>query len=153
MSLRVTGEVSDGVRKAALAAYPEECCGILIGAVAGDFDKPDRAVDADEIAPLPNGWESAGRTHRYAIDPKTIVAIEKRLSGTQRSIVGYYHSHPDVPAWPSPFDLLRAWPCYSYWILSVVKGKVASSRSWMRSEDGNSFFEEKLTGDTHGNTD
>jgi len=44
----------------------------------------------------------------------------------------------------SPFDLERAWPCYSYWIVCVREGRTAGSRSWMRSEDGKSFSEEDI---------
>lgn len=145
MSLKVPKKVADQVRAAAEAAFPEECCGFLIGPLPDGFEKPDREVVVQEARPLPNGWESAARTHRYQIDPKVFMRVEKELSGTGKAIIGLYHSHPSVPAWPSPFDLERAWPCYSYWIVCVRDGKARESRSWVRSEDGRSFIEEKFT--------
>jgi proteasome lid subunit RPN8/RPN11 len=145
LSLKVNRQIMDQVTQAAEAAHPEECCGLLIGPVPKDFHVPGRAVRVEEARPLPNGWDSAARTHRYSVDPKLLMTVEKELAGTGRGVVGFYHSHPDVPAWPSPFDLMRAWPCYSYWIVRVDAGKAVSSRSWMRSEDGENFVEETLS--------
>lgn len=144
MSLSVPKAVEALVRAAAEAAFPEECCGFLIGPTPDAFEVPGRPVVVEAVRPLPNGWESGARTHRYSIDPKLLAQVEDELSETGRSIVGFYHSHPSVPAWPSPFDLLRSWPCYSYWIVSVVEGKTDGSRSWMRSDDGQSFIEEPV---------
>ena len=144
MSLKVSREVLKKVAREAEKAFPEECCGFLIGPVPAGFEKPGRTVSVLETRALPNGWESASRTHRYQIDPKVFASVESELSGTGKDIVGFYHSHPSVPAWPSPFDLERAWPCYSYWIVSVREGRADSSRSWMRSEDGKSFSEEPI---------
>ena len=144
MSLKVSKNISEQVVAAAEKAYPEECCGLLLGPIPAEFEKQGRAVQADEARPLPNGWDSSARTHRYSVEPKLLLAIDKELAGTGRGIVGFYHSHPDVPAWPSPFDLERAWPCYSYWIVCVRKGKAEGSRSWMRTDDGQTFLEESI---------
>lgn len=144
MSLKVPKAVAAQVAAAAEKAYPEECCGLLIGPLPDSFEKTGREVRVEEARALPNGWESQAKTHRYQIDPKLYAQVEKELSGTGRAVVGFYHSHPGVPAWPSPFDLERAWPCYSYWILSVREGKAAGSRSWMRSDDGRNFLEEEI---------
>ena len=144
MSLTVSRTIEAQVLAAAEKAFPEECCGFLIGPVPDGFEKPGRAVAATQARPLPNGWESAARTHRYQIDPRLFAQVESELAGTGSAIVGLYHSHPSVPAWPSPFDLERAWPCYSYWIVCVREGRARESRSWMRTEDGQSFIEEEF---------
>jgi proteasome lid subunit RPN8/RPN11 len=150
--IEVQAAVDAQVRAAVLKAYPEETCGLLIGPVPKDFNVPGRRVRVEEARALANGWEASARSHRYAIDPLELMKVEKELSGTGRGIVGFYHSHPNVPAWPSPFDLMRAWPCYSYWILGAGESGITGSRSWLRSEDGNSFLEEEITlinGDDH----
>jgi proteasome lid subunit RPN8/RPN11 len=146
VSLSVPAKIMAQARAAAEAAFPEECCGLLIGPLPEQFAVQGRRVVVDEARPLPNGWEAAAQTKttRYQIDPKTLAKVELELSGTGRGIVGFYHSHPSVPAWPSPFDLERAWPCYSYWIVCVREGTARESRSWMRSEDGDSFTEEPI---------
>lgn len=144
MSLRVSPALFESVRAAVEKAYPEEGCGVLIGVPPEKFDEPQREVAVLEVRALANGWDASAKTNRYAVDPKELLKLERELAGTGRGIIGFYHSHPDVPAWPSPFDLERSWPCYSYWILCVRKGKSDGSRSWVRSEDGNSFSEEKV---------
>lgn len=144
MSLKVSRALESVVVGACEKAYPDEACGLLLGPVPDAFDAPGRAVTADEVRPLPNGWDASAKTNRYLIDPKLLAKVEVELSGTGRGVVGFFHSHPDAPAWPSPFDLMNAWPCQSYWIVRVDGGKAADSRSWQRTEDGRSFVEEEI---------
>jgi proteasome lid subunit RPN8/RPN11 len=144
VSLSVTRALEEIVVSSCEKAYPDEGCGLLIGPVPGDFDKPGRAVVVDEVRPLPNGWDSSAKTNRYLIDPRALAKIEQELAGSGRGVVGFFHSHPNAPAWPSPFDLMMAWPCLSYWIVRVEQGKSADSRSWQRTEDSRSFVEEAI---------
>lgn len=143
MSLEISPSIKKEVEAKAEAAFPEECCGLLVGPLPANFEKAGRAVRVTSIVPLPNGWEAGARAHRYQIDPKIYAKTEASLEPGQ-AVVGFYHSHPSVPAWPSPFDLERAWPCCSYWIVRVDEGKAKDSRSWMRSEDGRAFVEEAI---------
>lgn len=144
MSLKIDRAREKIVVTACESAYPEEGCGLLIGPVPDDFHAPGRAVAVDEVRPLANGWDSSAKTNRYLLDPRILEKIEAELTGTGRGVVGFFHSHPDAPAWPSPFDLLMAWPCVSYWIVRVDQGRIADSRSWQRTEDGRSFIEEEI---------
>jgi proteasome lid subunit RPN8/RPN11 len=145
VSLKVKKSLHELVAATCEKAFPDEGCGLLIGPVPGDFDKPARAVVADEARPLPNGWDSSAKTNRYLIDPRLLAKVEDELSGSGRAVVGFFHSHPNHPAWPSPFDLMMAWPCLSYWIVRVQDGKLSDSRSWQRTEDGRSFVEEEIS--------
>lgn len=144
MSLKVGRALEKVVTDACQKAFPEEGCGLLLGKVPDEFDRIGRPVAVDEVRPLPNGWDASAKTNRYAIDPRLLARIEDELSGTGRGVVGFFHSHPNAPAWPSPFDLMAAQPCVSYWILRVQDGRVADSRSWQRTEDGRSFVEEEI---------
>ncbi|MBI3288737.1 MAG: M67 family metallopeptidase [Elusimicrobia bacterium] len=144
MSLRLSRAVEAIAIGACERAFPEEGCGLLIGRVPEDFERPGRALFVDEARPLPNGWDSSAKTNRYLIDPKVLAKVEAELSSSGRGIVGFFHSHPQVPAWPSPFDLTMAMPCCSYWILQIRDGKAVDSRSWQRTEDGRSFVEEEI---------
>ncbi|HXT01215.1 MAG TPA: M67 family metallopeptidase [Elusimicrobiota bacterium] len=144
MSLKVKAGLKDLVKATCEKAYPEEGCGLLLGPVPDDFDKQGRVVVADEARPLPNGWDSSSKTNRYLIDPRMLAKVEAELSGSGRAVVGFFHSHPNHPAWPSPFDLMMAWPCLSYWIVRVQDGKLSDSRSWQRTEDSRSFIEEEI---------
>ena len=144
MSLRLSRAVEEIAAQTCEKAFPEEGCGLLIGPIPEDFEKMGRALTVDEARALPNGWDASAKTNKYLIDPRTLAKVEAELSGTGRGVVGFFHSHPTVPAWPSPFDLTMAMPCCSYWILRVVDGKVSDSRSWQRTEDGRSFVEEEI---------
>ena len=144
MSLKIPRALENFVVETCEKAYPDEGCGLLIGRAPDGFDALGRAVVADEARPLPNGWDAAAKATRYRIDPRILAKVERELSGTGRGVVGFFHSHPDAPAWPSPYDLSMAWPCVSYWIVRVEGGKAADSRSWQRTEDGRSFVEEEL---------
>ena len=144
MSLRVTRFLEEQVVACCEKAFPEEGCGLLLGPVPENFDSLARAVEVDEVRPLPNGWDASAKTNRYLIDPKVLAKVEDELSGSGRGVVGFFHSHPQVPAWPSPFDLTMAMPCCSYWIVQVRDGKAVDSRSWQRTEDGRSFVEEEI---------
>jgi proteasome lid subunit RPN8/RPN11 len=144
VSLTVSRALEGAVVAACEKAYPDEGCGLLIGPVPDGFDAPGRSVSVDEARPLPNGWDASAKTNRYLIDPRLLAKVEQELSGTGRGVVGFFHSHPNAPAWPSPFDLMMAWPCLSYWIVRVDDGRAAGSRSWQRTEDGRSFVEEEI---------
>lgn len=144
MSLRLPESAMGEVLAHAQSAYPEECCGALLGPVPADFDRPGRAVEAPRARRLSNVWEGPRRDHRYEADPRELARLERELAGSGIGVVGWYHTHPDAPAWPSPFDLTRAWPCYSYLIVSVNGGRAENARSWQRSEDGRDFLPETL---------
>lgn len=99
------------------AAYPEECCGFLIGAAPEREAEGERTIEALERA----GNQFDGeRRRRFLIRPEELRELEHRLEGTGRAVVGFYHSHPDHPARPSQFDQEHAWPWYSYVVVAVT---------------------------------
>src|SRR5438552_2120995 len=79
----------------ARAAAPGECCGILIG----NDDSIDEAVRAQNIADGPS---------RFLIDPKDHIDARRAARGRGLEVLGFYHSHPHSPAWPSPTDVAEA---------------------------------------------
>jgi proteasome lid subunit RPN8/RPN11 len=118
-------------------AYPEECCGFLIGRAGGEDTFAERILSV--------GNERADSRHnRYVITPETVLAAQKEARARGLDIVGYYHSHPDHPAIPSEFDREHAWPGVSYLIVSVEKGKVTAARSWRLTDDRSQFDEEAI---------
>ena len=88
------------------------------------------------------GTESA--RNRYLIDPLAYIKIERDADKRGLQVLGIYHSHPDVAARPSQFDLDHAWPNFSYLIVSVVKGKAVESNSWLLREDRSLFDQETV---------
>ena len=114
-------------------AYPNECCGALIG----------RHGMVLEAVALPNTTEEGPR-RRFLVRPSDYRAAEARASETGNELLGFYHSHPDHPARPSQYDLDHAWPFFSYVIVSIMHGEPADLRSWRLLEDRSRFDEETI---------
>ncbi|MGK7923787.1 MAG: Mov34/MPN/PAD-1 family protein [Spirulina sp.] len=125
--------------------YPEECCGIILGKIAGD-----RKVILDLI-PTPNIWNEelaqslpkiAGLSDRegekgknFLIPPEALLKAQKEARDRKAIVLGFYHSHPDAAAIPSEFDRAIAWSDYSYLIIAVNRGKASNVQSWMLDEN------------------
>jgi proteasome lid subunit RPN8/RPN11 len=98
----------------AAAEYPRECCGILLGRTHSGRVETLHALPAKNLA-------DPARLHdRYTIDPLAVLHADRQASQLALDIIGFYHSHPDHPATPSPTDLAAAWPHYVYLILTVA---------------------------------
>jgi proteasome lid subunit RPN8/RPN11 len=127
------------IRRHAQLAYPEECCGVLMG-------RPLRGragVFVERVLSVPNARDD-DRRRRFLIEPETVLAAQREARRAGLDIVGYYQSHPDHAARPSELDREHAWPGLSYLIVAVERGEVAETRSWRLAEDGAGFVEEAL---------
>jgi proteasome lid subunit RPN8/RPN11 len=125
------------IRRHAAAAYPEECCGAIVGRAGGS----SRTVTA--AWPLPN-TSVEDRTHRFTIGPSDYLNVEARARGEGLSLLGFYHSHPDAPAEPSEYDLQHAWPNVDYIIVSVVRAAAADLTCWRLRDDRAAFAREEF---------
>jgi proteasome lid subunit RPN8/RPN11 len=142
--LRIDAGDLEQIRAHGEAAYPEECCGVLIGRESADRTEArvERIVAADNE-------RSDSRHNRYVISPQALLKAQREARAGGLEIVGYYHSHPDHPARPSEFDREHAWPGTSYVIVSIEKGKAVDCRSWRLSDDRAAFEEESLRGESN----
>jgi proteasome lid subunit RPN8/RPN11 len=123
----------------AMEAYPEECCGILVG-VVGESGK-----EVYDVVRIDNAKDE-NRTRRFLITPEEYRRAEENASAEGLGIMGFYHSHPDHPARPSQFDLDHAWPWCSYIIAAVEQRIPAAVKSWVLKEDRSGFDEELIDG-------
>ncbi len=135
MALKLIGELSARIRAHAAGAYPQECCGALLGRDG------DSAREILELLPLPNQHGASPR-NRFTIRPEDFRRAEATARERGLDLVGWYHSHPDHPALPSEFDRQHAWPWYSYVIVAVEKGASAALASWRLSDDRMRFTPE-----------
>ncbi len=133
MVVRLPRPVLDELHAHAVAAYPEECCGFLIGRRDGDARLVERSRRAANVHPEP-------RQSRYSIDSWEVLQVEREFRGETR-LVGIYHSHVDAPARPSAFDLARAWPWYAYVIVAVVRREPGEVTAWELREEQRTFQE------------
>ncbi|MDR2499964.1 MAG: M67 family metallopeptidase, partial [Treponema sp.] len=134
--IRLPAQWQKAIRAEGERAYPNECCGVLLGAIQND---DDRLVK--NIIPITNTREAEEQYHRFKIEPEDIMRAEKTALAQNREVLGFYHSHPDHPARPSEYDRNNALPFYSYIIVSVEQKKATELTSWRLTEDRKEFLE------------
>ncbi len=134
----VTAAALRAMRASCEHCYPLEACGLLIGRMAPDGWRIDEARAVANLSP-----ERAA--DRFQLDPNAYRATDRALRGTDREIVGIYHSHPDCPARPSPTDLEHAWEGLAYIIVSVCGGSTAELRCWALNAQGDRFRPSPVT--------
>ena len=120
-------------------AYPNECCGALVGVAGEEGRKEVRALLA-----LDNRREGEAARTRFLVTADDFRWAEKQAREQGLEIVGFYHSHPDHPARPSEFDREHALPWYSYIVVEVGRGAAQEVTSWVLAEDRSQFLPEEI---------
>jgi proteasome lid subunit RPN8/RPN11 len=142
LKIRMSAGLAAQIRAHGAEAYPEECCGALLGsdgATAGD--KREREIV--ELLRLTNQREDSPQ-NRFAVAPREVIEADRAAQALGLEVVGWYHSHPDHPARPSEYDRQHAWPWYSYVIVRVENGEAREMTSWRLKEDRGEYEEEKI---------
>jgi proteasome lid subunit RPN8/RPN11 len=143
--LVISSDLRRRIESEGAAAYPNECCGILVGRdVKSGSGSPRRVVD--RLEPGKNVFAADEQYHRFSIDPLAQLRAERAAEAEGKLVVGYYHSHPDHPARPSEYDREHGWPFYSYVIVSVAKGKPVDMTSWVLNGNTNQFEQQEIVG-------
>ena len=107
----------------AVKAYPNEACGIMLG--DGD-NGPVR-----EIWPVKNteedepGW-------LFRTEPLELYRLELRAEKENKTITGFYHSHPDAPAVISSEDEKYLVPGMIWLIVSVYHGVAEKTAGYLK---------------------
>src|SRR5919197_98382 len=127
-----TPEERAQVNAQAKAAYPAECCGVLLIRGGTRTDRlllPCRNIQDELHAKDPARHPRDSRT-AYFIDPKDLLTIGRR-EAQGYAVAAIYHSHIDAGAYFSATDkrnaLINGEPAYPetlYVVLSVVERKV-----------------------------
>lgn len=114
----------------AACAYPEECCGILLG----NGKVPDLCGDLWETYRMEN--VAAGETGRehFRMDPLELYRAERQAEERGMQIVGFYHSHPDHPARLSTEDEREMIPGLVCLIVSVREGFCGEIRCFIKEK-------------------
>lgn len=114
--LEMPKAIYDVVRVHGEAAYPHECCGILLGNTTQD------AIVVQHVLPAGNTRLDSAH-NRYNIEPIDLIRAQRQGRERGLDIVGFYHSHPDHPAFWSSTDLAEAhWYGCAYVITAVEGG-------------------------------
>lgn len=131
--MKIARALLDQIHRHLESGYPHEACGVLVGR---------DAQITDVISATNTRTDSAH--NRYLIDPLVYMKIERETDKRGLHVLGIYHSHPDVAARPSQFDLDHAWPNLSYLIVSVVNGRAVETNSWRLRDDRSQFDQESV---------
>ena len=106
-------ELRDQIIAEARAAYPRECCGLIEG-----LQEHNRAR-ALVLHPTAN---FAPEIDRFEIDPVAHLRLLRELRGTERQIVGCYHSHPNGRLEPSDWDSEGMRDDGLVWVIAALDG-------------------------------
>jgi proteasome lid subunit RPN8/RPN11 len=118
-------------------AYPNECCGAMLGSTDGE-KKTVLAAMA-----LENSFAGA-QAARYELRPEDLLAADKAARERRMDLIGIYHSHPDCDAYFSKTDLENSCPWYSFVVLSIQKGEFHHANSWLPNVDQTEAAKEEL---------
>jgi proteasome lid subunit RPN8/RPN11 len=121
----------------ACLAYPDECCGALLGSRDGGHKVVREAL------PLHNAFDGAQST-RYLLRPEDLLAAGDDARGRGMDLIGIYHSHPDCGACFSEADLKNSWPWYSFVVLAIYNGEFHHAHSWLPNSEQTEAAREEL---------
>ena len=134
--IRIPEPLLTSISEAAGAAYPEECCGLLVGrdGEAGD-------VLVTRLAPSPNVAEG-DRRKSFLVDAKIHFDLIRELGDGPERIVGNYHSHPGAPAVPSERDRESVfYPDHVWLIIAVEDGRAGKAAAYVFDRGDDNFRE------------
>ena len=130
-------KVLEAIREHGREAYPEECCGALLGTADSGSARVAR------ITRMENARRDE-RRRRYVIEPLEYARVERQADAESLSVLGFYHSHPDHPAVPSEYDREHGFPFFHYIVLAVGAGVPGEAASYVLSEDRGAFEREEI---------
>ncbi|MCW9035171.1 MAG: M67 family metallopeptidase [Alphaproteobacteria bacterium] len=129
----------DQMEMEAEEAYPQECCGLLVG-----LRESEDKVKVTRVIPSPN-MSTDDLTKRFEVDPRLQFELMRHLRDKPEVIVGHYHSHPDHPPLPSETDLKMALDPDMVWvIIGVEQGQAGITKAFSLESDGSAFHSKEL---------
>ena len=137
MSMEIPESLVQQIGSHGEAAYPNECCGTLLGVHRDD------SLRVTMVLPIENSQDQ-NRRRRFLITPSQYREAERTAADQGCELLGFYHSHPDHPAIPSDFDTAHALPWFTYVIVAVAKGKADALSAWLLSSDRSRFVEQPV---------
>lgn len=105
-------------------AYPNECCGAMLGR---DTNGHKLVMEAVAFENAFSGEQGA----RYEIRPEDLLSADQAARERGLDLIGVYHSHPDCDAYFSKTDLENSCPWYSFVVMSIVGGKFDHANSFL----------------------
>lgn len=88
-------------------AHPEECCGLIVG----QDDVVERLLPSDNVS---NG----DKTNTFEIDARVRFKLIRETG--ERSMMGFYHSHPNGVPYPSDTDKAMVYEPELIWVIATL---------------------------------
>jgi len=121
----------------ARAAYPNECCGAMIGSAGSGGKQVKIAV------PIENAF--AGQQNaRYELRQEDLLKADAEARRLGMDLIGIFHSHPDCGAYFSKTDLENSCPWYSFVVMSIQNGEFHHANSFLPDPDQTHAEQEEL---------
>jgi len=136
--IRIEPEPWSAMVKHARQAYPNECCGAMLGSINDGQKLVHLAM------PLENAFAGPQAT-RYELRPEDLLAADKAARERNMDLIGIYHSHPDCDAYFSKTDLQNSCPWYSFVVLSIRDGEFHHANSWLPNYEQTEAAKEDLS--------
>ena len=133
--IRLTAQLAARIRAEGESAWPNECCGLLLG-VLGE----DKSRSFSALLPIANSHAPQEQGRRFLMPPEALLRAERLAEEQGLEVLGCYHSHPDHPAIPSDYDREHALPFYAYLILAVGGGAAGELSAWELKPDRSAFL-------------
>lgn len=114
--------------------YPYEGCGILVGRRWEGGWEVARSIAVSNT-------NKERRHERFEISPRDYLRVEKEAKRDGWDIIGFFHSHPDVPPFPSATDAQFAWANYLTVIVGVFGGQKVRVRAHLFEGEDKGFRE------------
>ncbi len=155
--MQLTEDQMEQIYAHARAAYPDECCGVILGPPS-----PDAGHGKLRLYPLRNVQnefherdpESYPRTARraYLIEPFEFERILREAKESGEVLRGIFHSHPDVDAYFSqedkdaavPFGDVPSFPDAEHIVVSVRDREVQGNKVFRWDPEAKDFVEVEL---------
>ena len=131
--IRLPQPLLSQIFEAAETAYPEECCGLLVGL---DIDAGLCVTRAEASPNVADG----DRRKRFLVDAKVQFDLMRGLGQGPERIIGNYHSHPDQAPEPSEQDRQSVYYPEHIWLIVGVENGRAGRAAAFRP-DGGKFIE------------
>ena len=109
-TLFISGALIDDIRAAAVRAHPHECCGLIEGAATETGWRTTAVHETRNLAGDP--------ARGFLIDPEAHFQLLRRLRGTNRAVIGCFHSHPGGTPHPSERDRAAAADDDFLWLIA-----------------------------------
>lgn len=138
MTLEISREFFDLILEQSRAEYPDEACGVILGALDSGH--------GTRIKPMINAAHSPTF---YEFDPKDLLELYREVDDLDEEIVVIYHSHPSSEAFPSQTDVAYAGEPGAHYVLVSTRQEIAPDAEFrsFRIIDGKVSEEEVLITD------